>query len=112
MKVRYAASFDELDLRTVRAAIGRGGKATRKECVVFIDRAVRAALKAAPDPKPARTPRSKGPSPTARPVVENEEQATIEQRNRIASLYKHEVKPPSYETRKALREATLAVGRA
>jgi len=54
MKVRTVFTFEELQLRTIRAALGRGGKATRKECVTFIDRAVRAALDKAPNPKPAK----------------------------------------------------------
>lgn len=54
MKVNNAFMFDETQLRTVRAAIGRGGKATRKECRVFIDRAIRSALDAAPEPKAKR----------------------------------------------------------
>ena len=45
MKVRAAFMLTEIELRTIRAAHGRGGKATRKECVTFIDRAVRDALK-------------------------------------------------------------------
>lgn len=55
MKVKFLFSFDEPQLRQIRAAIGRGGVATRKECVVFIDRAVRAAIDAAPTPKRPRT---------------------------------------------------------
>lgn len=54
MKVRAAFQFDEVQLRTIRASIGRGGRATRKECAVFINRAVSKALDAAPDPKPVR----------------------------------------------------------
>jgi hypothetical protein len=54
MKVRVAFSFEETQLRTIRAAIGRGGRATRNECVVFINRAVTKAIEAAPEPKPAR----------------------------------------------------------
>lgn len=54
MKVRTGFTFDDEQLRSVRAAIGRGGKATRKECLTFIDRAVRTALDAAPTPRRAR----------------------------------------------------------
>lgn len=110
MKVRVAFSFDEVQLRTIRASIQRGGKATRKECVTFIDRAVRDALDKAPEPKRKPVKREKG-DPSARPVVkvEDEQAATIAQRDRIAAIYRHKV--PSYETRKQLREQTLAVGR-
>lgn len=54
MKVRTAFTLSDDDLRSIRAAHGRGGKATRKECLTFIDRAVRDAIQAAPTPKPAR----------------------------------------------------------
>lgn len=54
MKVRAAFTFTPDQLGRIRAAHGRGGKATRKECVTFIDRAVHAALSAAPEPKRRR----------------------------------------------------------
>ena len=54
MKVRTAFTFTETELRTLRAALGRGGVATRKECLTFIDRAVRTAIDAAPTPKAKR----------------------------------------------------------
>ena len=54
MKVKTGFMFEEADLRRIRASVGRGGIATRSECRIFIDRAVREALKDAPEPKPAR----------------------------------------------------------
>jgi hypothetical protein len=54
LKVVTAFNFLDEDLRTVRAAHGRKGKATRKECRMFVERAVRLALQAAPEPAPAR----------------------------------------------------------
>lgn len=85
MKVCTAFQFDETQLRTVRAAHGRGGKATREECRTFIDRAIRTALDDAPTPKPARVKREK-PTPVA-PVVRDERK----ERDRIARAYGHGV---------------------
>lgn len=89
MKVRAAFTFDDLALRTVRAAHGRGGKATRKECIVFIDRAVSEALKRAPDPKPARVkrPRASKPAGFTPPGSETSEEARAA-RERIRKLYR------------------------
>ena len=56
MKVNTGFVFTEDQLRTVRAALKRGGVATRKECRMFVTRAVEAALHAAPEPKPKRRP--------------------------------------------------------
>ena len=90
MKVRAAFNFTEDELRSIRAAHGRGGKATRKESVTFIDRAVRKALDDAPEPKATRVKREKT-NPSARAVVEPEQEtvAAIAQRERIARLYRH-----------------------
>ena len=82
MKVRTAFEFDDVTLRTVRAAHGRGGKATRKECVTFIDRAVRAALRAAPDPKPARRRTEPPVAPMAVEPAPPEDDAAVARRNR------------------------------
>jgi hypothetical protein len=88
MKVRFAVGFDEAQLRSIRASIGRGGKATRKECQVFIDRAVRLALDKAPEAKPVRVKRAK-----PEPEVTREESTTEEHdrlratRERIAKHY-------------------------
>lgn len=90
MTVNHRFAFTEDELRTIRAAIGRGGKATRKECAVFINRAVKAALDAAPEPKAKRVKRVKT-DPSARPVVVDEHADAIAQRNRIARLYRHSV---------------------
>lgn len=110
MVIRWMVNLSEDELRTIRAAVGRGGKATRNECRIFIDRAVRKALHDAPEPKPKRMKHEKK-DPSARTVVapENEQAATIQQRDRIAAAYGHTV--PSYSVRKRLREQTLAVGR-
>jgi len=90
MKVRTVFTFEELQLRTIRAALGRGGKATRKECVTFIDRAVRAALDKAPEAKPARAKLLKA-APKPRPTIgaETTEQA-IAQREHIKGMYRTE----------------------
>ena len=89
MKVWTAFSLSETELRTIRAAVGRGGRATRKECVVFIDRAVRDALRRAPDPKPAR--RKRLPAPPAAPVPDappvDESTAASRNRDRIRAIY-------------------------
>jgi hypothetical protein len=92
MTVIVRFSFGEDALRTVRAAIGRGGKATRKECQVFIDRAVRKALEHAPEPKRQQPKRAKGPNPTLRAAVpvEREQDAAQAERDRIARIYGHQ----------------------
>lgn len=68
MQIRTKFTLDETDLRTIRASIGRGGKASRKECVVFIDRAVRTAIEKAPAPKAKR---ARPDAETLRQQVEN-----------------------------------------
>jgi hypothetical protein len=64
MKVRVVFELDDGALRTIRASYKRGGKATRKESVLFINRAVATAMAAAPDPAPVRKRRPK-PAPAA-----------------------------------------------
>lgn len=110
MKVRFAFNFNETELRSIRASIGRSGVATRKECHIFVDRALRTALDKAPQPKASRVTREK-PMPDTRTVEsDGEEHDRLRaQRDRIARSYGHGV--PPYSVRKALREATLAVGR-
>lgn len=90
MKVRCAFSFTDEQLRTVRAAHGRGGKATRKECMTFVDRAVAAAFKAAPEPRPVRKRRPKPePPPPLAPLTDDEERAAaVAARNKIAAMYR------------------------
>lgn len=92
MKVRVVFELDDVALRTVRASYKRGGKATRKESVLFINRAVAEALKAAPEPAPARRPRPK-PEPPA-PVVPLTEDAELARakavRDKIRGLYRLE----------------------
>ena len=76
MKVRTAFEFSDAQLRTIRAAHGRGGKATRKESVGFVLRAVEAALKAAPEAKPARRPKPVVvTAPAPEPVGTDEDRA-------------------------------------
>lgn len=87
MKVRVVFELDDVALRTVRAAYNRRGKATRKESVLFINRAVAEALKAAPDPAPVRKRRPK-PAPAApvAPLPEGAKEA--ETIARLRRLYK------------------------
>lgn len=91
MKVRTGFAFTDEELRTIRAAINRGGKATRKEALVFIDRAVRDAMKDAPAPKPVRK-RAAKPEPTITPkeTPEQERERLRRQRDRIAKFYGHQ----------------------
>lgn len=89
MKVVSRFSLDETALRTIRAAHGRGGVASRRECVTFIDRAVREALDKAPEPRPARK-RVVKPAPVP-PVVltdEQERERAIANREKIRKLFK------------------------
>lgn len=90
MKVIAHFNFSNEQLRTVRAAHGRGGKATRKECLTFLDRALAAALKAAPDPRPVRKRLPKPePKPAPAPVTPDEERAAaIAARDKIAAMYR------------------------
>jgi hypothetical protein len=87
MKVRVVCELTDVALRTVRASYKRGGKATRRESVLFINRAVAEALKAAPEPKPARRPRPK-PEPPAPPVEVPEGSKEAETIARLRRLYK------------------------
>lgn len=57
MTVVVRFELSEAQLRTVRAAYGRGGVATRKESSLFINRAVAEALDKAPEPKVKRVAR-------------------------------------------------------
>ena len=56
MNVTVKLALTETDRRTIRAAMGRGGQATRSDVRTFVDRAYREALGAAPEPKRARVP--------------------------------------------------------
>lgn len=90
MKVRTGFNFDDGQLRTIRAAVGRGGVATRRECVTFIDRAVRDALAKAPDPRPARKRAPKAEPPAPEPVLtdDQERQQAIARRDKIRRLFR------------------------
>lgn len=95
MKVRAAWDFTEHQLRTIRASYRRGGKATRKETVLFINRAVAEALQKAPDPAPARRRQPK-PEPKAAPAPLTEAGELAQARARrdgIARHYRHVVPP-------------------
>lgn len=90
MKVKTAFQFDEQQLRTIRASIGRGGKATRAESRIFIDRAVRKALDDAPEPKRVSRVKREAPKPDPR-ASESEDQELArhrQQRDRIARTMK------------------------
>lgn len=90
MKVHTDFVFSDEQRRSIRAALGRGGAATRKECRIFISRAVEAAMKAAPEAKPKRRPVPK-PAPPPPPVDltddEEREQSRL-QREKIRKLYR------------------------
>lgn len=59
MTVRLRFDISEDQRRAIRAALGRGGKATRKECSLFIERAAQQAIEEAPKPR-VRAKRVKG----------------------------------------------------
>jgi hypothetical protein len=91
MRVRVVFDFSETQLRTIRASYKRGGKATRKESAIFINRAVATALDAAPEPRPARK-KVKPPPPPPPPVVLTEEGEREAERVKLANirkLYRH-----------------------
>jgi hypothetical protein len=54
VNVNIKVTIDERDRRRVRAAVGRGGLATRAEVKVFALSAYRQSLSSAPEPKPKR----------------------------------------------------------
>jgi len=54
VRVNLSLELTDHDRRTVRATIGRGGVATRKEIRIFAERAIRGAIAAAPEPKRSR----------------------------------------------------------
>lgn len=54
MRINLPLELTDTERRTVRAALGRGGVATRKEIRVFAEHAIRSAISAAPAPKPVR----------------------------------------------------------
>jgi len=89
MKVQTAFAFTDDQLRSIRAAFGRGGVATRKESRLFIARAVEAALRAAPEAKPKRRPVPK-PAPVAPVVLTEDEEVARDRalRDKIRRLYR------------------------
>jgi hypothetical protein len=56
MTLNLKLQLTEDQLRRVRAAYGRGGKATRNECRVWLNRLVEAGLAGLPEPKLRRKP--------------------------------------------------------
>ena len=89
MKVNTSFAFTDEQLRTIRAALGRGGAATRKECRYFIERAVEAALKSAPEPKPKRRPVPKVTVKVQMTLTEAQEAAEWrEKREKIRKMYR------------------------
>jgi hypothetical protein len=66
MKVNISLELDDERLRRIRAALGRGGTATRSEVRVWVDRLVQGGLRAAPEPKRRRVAAPK-PEPTPEP---------------------------------------------
>lgn len=55
MKIIMRFDWDDEKLRKVRAALGyRGGKASRKDCRIFIDRTIYDRLKIIEAPRPSR----------------------------------------------------------
>lgn len=92
MKVNIGLVLNDEQLRTIRAALGRGGVATRKECRYFVERAIEAALKAAPDPKPKRRPVPKPVVVVPPTVTEDEEVREWRvKRAAIKKMYRTEV---------------------
>jgi hypothetical protein len=54
MRVNVTIVLDDEQLRRVRATTGRGGRATRAECRVWLQRVMQVALAHAPEPKRRR----------------------------------------------------------
>ncbi len=80
--------FNEDVLRSIRAGDGRGGKASRKEVKMFVEVAVRAALRNLPPPKRRRPKASiveKRASMAVRPAETVEEVRAVSKR--IADVY-------------------------
>jgi hypothetical protein len=93
VKVNTSFVFTDEQLRTIRAALGRGGAATRKECRYFIDKAVAAAFDKAPEPKPKRRPAPK--VVVKMPITLTEEQEMTEwreKRDKIRKMYRTEAR--------------------
>lgn len=63
MRINVTIVLDEAQLRRVRAAHGRGGKATRAECRTWFQRVVLDAIAGAPEPKVRR--KRETPAPPA-----------------------------------------------
>ena len=89
MKVRLAFEFDEDRLRTIRALLGRGGRATRKECVYFVERTVRDTLAKAPPPRAKRRRVVKRETPPGLVATGSETpEEAVSARERIRKLYR------------------------
>jgi len=85
-------NFNEDTLRAIRASLGRGGIATRKEVKAFVEVAVHAALKSAPPPK-RRRPKAavieKRASMAVTPAETPDEVKAV--RAKIAKVFGHKV---------------------
>jgi pyruvate/2-oxoglutarate dehydrogenase complex dihydrolipoamide acyltransferase (E2) component len=62
MKIVLTLTMDEPQLRRVRTATGRGGKATRADVRIWASRVLQEALQEAPTPK-LRRPKGNPPAP-------------------------------------------------
>ena len=71
MRANVAVELSETDRRRIRAALGRGGMATRREFRIFADRAIRDAIAATPEPRPTR--RAKAPAPATPIALESDD---------------------------------------
>lgn len=68
MRINLTVVLDEEQLRRVRATVGRGGRATREECRIWLQRVMQIALQHAPEPKRRR---AKVAAPAAPAVVDS-----------------------------------------
>jgi hypothetical protein len=96
MKVRVSFDFSEHQLRTIRASYRRGGRATRQETSIFINRAIAKALDAAPEPAPLRKrpPKPPPPPPSAPPTEDEETARDRANRLQIRQMYGKPLSPP------------------
>lgn len=74
MNVNVKFALSDEDKRKIRAAIGRGGMATRSEVRVFVQHAYAEALRGAPEPKARRATAT----PEARASADHARQAAVD----------------------------------
>jgi hypothetical protein len=73
VRVALTIVLDDEQRRRVRATMGRGGKATRAEVRIWMQRVLQVALKTAPEPRRRRSPAPKtAPLPLPGDVAEVE----------------------------------------